>query len=598
MTSPLHLKLAANWIEKLIKILPKAREERTRQVNDLARELIFSPKDLPPLFVEPNCQPFNPADTQLDEEESADGLPVFSYFQKFINAKKPGKDGSTQLFLLSDAGMGKTSVLGMFALSHIFAFWPKGHHCTAFKINQDVVSKIEQHPTPAQTVLLLDALDEDLAAGEDVEARIGELLQASKPFYRVILSCRTQFIPAGRQLFNQPHRITLANMVCPVRYLSPFTDAQVDTYLEKRYAGKAFFFRSESPDLAKAREVARQIHSLRLRPLLLNYIDDVLEAIEGNHGELPNVYELYAFFVRRWLDRENSKRRTGELLSPRSVMEGLMRVARHLDEQGTRVFERTKFEELCDSFPALRGLSSFELKGRSLLQTLSNGDVAFAHYSIQEYFVAKLVVEKTYESEMQGTLLPAFVYHHPEADADIVQTMLFHLFRKEFDVEQVEEYVAHGSFLFSKKSLPRVPVLDYWILVHQSFSLHLVDNETCELIFSHICSYLNNRAPFIAEVKVKEDSSKYFIPVLKAHHITLPFKLRRLNLKLSKSEKAVRNAPLSLLKHPCHPNTGFKFLLYSCLSYCFDDGDDHLKIDAVRRYLFPENGIRLKRVFR
>lgn len=71
------------------------------------------------------------------------------------------RGGHTQLFILSDAGMGKTSLLLMLKLAHLFSFWPKRYNCLLLKLGPDTLERLRAHPNKGDTVLLLDALDED-----------------------------------------------------------------------------------------------------------------------------------------------------------------------------------------------------------------------------------------------------------------------------------------------------------------------------------------------------------------------------------------------------------------------------------------------------
>merc|ERR1712098_323230 len=143
----------------------------------------------------------------------------------------------SQMFVLADAGMGKTSLLMMLKLSHLMAFWPKGYECELLKLGPSTLDEINRIENKTQTVLLLDSLDEDsqCKTGGTAE-RLTKILEVSITFYRVIITCRTQFFPqTAESAFNTMGKISFNNYDCPLIYLSLFTNEQVDAYLEKRY---------------------------------------------------------------------------------------------------------------------------------------------------------------------------------------------------------------------------------------------------------------------------------------------------------------------------------------------------------------------------
>jgi hypothetical protein len=65
--------------------------------------------------------------------------------------------GRHQLFILSDAGMGKTSLLLMVKLFHLNNFWPS----QLFKLGDDTLQRVRDLPNKGETFLFIAALDED-----------------------------------------------------------------------------------------------------------------------------------------------------------------------------------------------------------------------------------------------------------------------------------------------------------------------------------------------------------------------------------------------------------------------------------------------------
>jgi hypothetical protein len=104
----------------------------------------------------------------------------------------------------------------------------------------EYVAKI---PDQQNTVIFLDAFDEDTKAIKDHRQRLLELMHACRHFKRVLITCRTQFFPRAEEI---PRETGLAR-VGPRKagegatyefwklYLAPLNDDQVNAFLRKRY---------------------------------------------------------------------------------------------------------------------------------------------------------------------------------------------------------------------------------------------------------------------------------------------------------------------------------------------------------------------------
>jgi hypothetical protein len=93
------------------------------------------------------------------------------------------------------------------------------------------ISKIDDKQN---TVLFLDAFDEDTKAIADHKARLLEIMDACKDFRRILITCRTQFFPSDEEIpvrtgiFKfEPRRVgESAEYEFWKMYLAPFSDAQ------------------------------------------------------------------------------------------------------------------------------------------------------------------------------------------------------------------------------------------------------------------------------------------------------------------------------------------------------------------------------------
>ncbi|MGX9727684.1 MAG: NACHT domain-containing protein [Candidatus Electronema sp. VV] len=385
----------AAWIKPLWKQLAQLTGERKKELERLRDEFV-DPETLRGLYIEPFLQDRNPADVQQDDLLSAARQPAFERINEFFQGSLPlEKDGRHQMFILSDAGMGKTSLLLMIKLMHLTSFWPQGHSCALFKLGENTLERVQALPNKGGTVLLLDALDEDPQAWKRIRDRLLELMQASEDFRRVLISSRTQFFPEMEpDRFGRPEIRVLSGYHCPVLYLSPFTDAQVQDFIERKLplrwhhllllqTGK---IRKER---AKADCLLKHMQDLRMRPMLLQHIDKLLAK---DCRQDWNAYTVYEALLEEWLDREVRKLR--EQHKERRVPErkelflACLRIAERMQRQGTWIISKEELEQLIREDENIAWLEKFELGGRSLLNRNSDRAFRFSHYTIQEFLVA------------------------------------------------------------------------------------------------------------------------------------------------------------------------------------------------------------------
>lgn len=384
--------LAADWISKLWKRFVDLRASRRQELQELTN-IFGNPELLAPVYIEPDCQRTNPADHHEDEALRTFRQEIRKYLNAFLAGEFLERDGRNTLFVLSDAGMGKSSLLMMLKLSHMMSFWPSELDFRLLKLGAGTLETLTSLERRNKTVLLLDALDEDLLAWGQIEERLRELLALGKTFRQVIITCRTQFFPkGGRTPVESPERIEIAGYVCNMIYLAPFNEAQVEAYLQKRFPNKVgdrvrkLFTQEDNRRLVDARRLIALMRSLRMRPMLLAYVDVLLEA----RIEEQNEFSIYRALIDRWLLREETKPEGG--VKRQDLWEACMTVAMHLQQTGQRNLTREALEDLVSDHPVARQIRTIDVRGRSLLNVDSAGNYRFSHYSIQEFLVAHRLI--------------------------------------------------------------------------------------------------------------------------------------------------------------------------------------------------------------
>jgi uncharacterized protein YjbI with pentapeptide repeats len=380
---------SAKWIKPLFERLIQIRESREREIRHIG-DVFGDPEELAKYYIEPYCQHINPANEDEDEPSSVVVSPVFKTINKFLGGDFSVRgDGRSQLFVLSDAGMGKTSLLVMLQLAELTSFWPKKYSCRLFKLNAKSIDEIRNIQDKSTTVLLLDALDEDHGAWGRVKERLIDILDETVNFRRVIITCRTQFFPNDEvDPFKRVGKIKVGDYVCPMFFMSLFDEEQVELYLEKRFRGSG-----RVEHIERAKKIILDMGSLRFRPLLLAHIDGFLEA-----GHLEwNEYLVYETLINTWLMREQRKlRQQNRSIAHEELLKACLIVAHEMHKESGREMPQSKLNEMVATFPELSNLQLIDVGGRSLMNKNSDDEYRFSHYSIQEFLMAFGIVENVF----------------------------------------------------------------------------------------------------------------------------------------------------------------------------------------------------------
>lgn len=394
--------LAKDWLPVLLHRWKLLRSNQSKELDSI-RNTFCDPEILAHRYIEPDCQLVNPADFHEDDPIPTWSfrVPVRDWINRFTSGNILSRDGRNILFILSDAGIGKSSFLVMLKLTYMARFWPDSLKFVLLKLGPSTLNELQAIESRRNVVLLLDALDEDSNAFERVEMRIGELLREGTSFHRVIITCRTQFFPEGGDLpIEQPGKIEIMGYICNLIYLSPFSDDQVSAYLQKIYKDKllerikrwisklASFDLEDNKRIKKAKSILSPMQSLKIRPMLLAYIEDLASFDLKEWRE----YAVYKSLITHWLLREERKsfKRGGP--KKEDLWKACEVVAVALQKMGERNLSEIKLEQLLKEHPVVRNIRTIEISARSLLNKNSLGAYRFAHYSIQEFLVANAII--------------------------------------------------------------------------------------------------------------------------------------------------------------------------------------------------------------
>ena len=332
--------------------------------------IVRSPRQLVEFYIEPDGQNVNPADLADDDTGLVATTRIFTMMDKFLG----GAQRHSHAFVLSDAGMGKTSLLVLLKMAGITGLVDARFQVRLLKLGNTTEADILSIPNRSTTVLLLDAVDEDPIARENFYARVQHLLQLTENFQKTVITCRTQFFPEKHEKDPVvPGVVVLHGFRASLVFMSPFTDRQVDEYLDKKF--------TDPEQRTKAGLIAGRMKSLKFRPMLLAYIDLLLD----RDDVLATPYEIFHALVDEWLNREQRK-----LDAPvkETLFSTCREIAMKMYRDGVERIDQSELFDMCQQLGVTRELDEMTIGGRSLLQKTSDLKYKFAHYSILEYFVA------------------------------------------------------------------------------------------------------------------------------------------------------------------------------------------------------------------
>lgn len=383
--TPLPFTLDPKWILHLYKKLRSVRKERHEVLERISQVISVDPIDLARTYIQPDCQEANPAD-YVGREFLVSRQPVLHKLHEFFTAKNVFIEGGNVLFLLSDAGVGKSALIAMLKLMHMTRFWPDNKEYVLFRIDAKTLQEIEALADKRNSVLLLDALDEYQGAYTD-KFYIKSLLQATSKYNRVVITCRTQFFPDHENdPLGRPGRVVIFGFNCLVKYLSFFDSHQTLAYLRKRFP-KRFWIFPRSKALDSANEVVRRMGSFSHRPMLLAFIEDFMESpIDKN---ITGEFDFFNAIINIWLSREEAKTSISRKLLRRACEILAVRMMVH----SKRAIDEKELIEWKKRHQDLNQITVIDVKGRSLLNRDSQGNYRFSHTSIPEFLTAYWLVK-------------------------------------------------------------------------------------------------------------------------------------------------------------------------------------------------------------
>lgn len=334
---------------------------------------------------------------------------LISWFLKTAFNEK--KESDKFYLILADSGMGKTTFMINLYLRYNSVF----NRNRKYKIKllpfsddrildnlKDISKKREE---VRDTILLLDAFDEykgvfppeypdGLTDEERFRKRLDEIFEITRDFREVVITSRTQYFP-GQE--NQPYELKIPSFdekgfhVLSKLYLSPFSEKEINCYLNKKF-GFLKFWNRKKKRIAKG--IVNDSPKLMVRPMLLSYIDYLVD----ENVSYKNTFDIYETLIYKWIEREANKRKY-EAKNRAQFKRDLynfsklisLEIYNNRKHSGSLSINKQQALDLCNTNSI--NLKYYEITGQSLLTRDINNNWKFAHKSILEFFLAKNACE-------------------------------------------------------------------------------------------------------------------------------------------------------------------------------------------------------------
>lgn len=344
-------------------------------------------------------RPPDEEDEPIEAYEASNRKPLIDFFfkQVFNNETK-------RIYLiLGGAGMGKTTFLINLFIKYNSLIFSRKYRIKYIPLSDpssdEFINKYKNDGSPnsdgSDTILLLDALDEDIKLEENYEQRIYNLISQVRTFRKVIITCRTQFFPEeerekfGFTIPNQGKDYGVKKII--IKYIAPFNSKEINLFIRFKYKAK-FNFLGLSIYLDSKRRLAEKIvekaSNLMARPMLLDHIDFLLNSDASYIYE----YDIYRELVEHWIRRESIKQphKTKQNFKE-EMMKFMLECARliynnFINDKGL-FLDTHEINKLSSSKDI--DLTKLDVGTRSILNRNTKGRYKFSHKSILEYLLAR-----------------------------------------------------------------------------------------------------------------------------------------------------------------------------------------------------------------
>ena len=324
----------------------------------------------------------------IQEKDGAPELLRDYFFNKVF--VKEGSVKDKVFCILGDTGMGKTAALVNLYVEYINKYKKSNlpYDIWLFSLcDNEVFDKIRKIENKGKCILLLDAVDENTDAQDEKGYKdfISKLEQSYQDFAFVVTTCRPQFFGDETEEFNTTG--TKRNgfyLPCKRLHLLPFNEEQVREYLFNLYSGKDEALKQ------KAEKIVKQCPQISLRPLVLSFVDELVNNEDKDYGSTLDIYDAIIIkLIQREVEKTVPDSDENTMLKWRNM---LSEVAGYMYKNKNKKLSisREEYESILSEYNLKMPQDPVDktvFRRRSLLTRTTVG-YHFSHKSFYEYFMA------------------------------------------------------------------------------------------------------------------------------------------------------------------------------------------------------------------
>lgn len=335
---------------------------------------------IPTRFSQENLSDYD----ETDIESKSDGLNRL--LEQFLKHEYKEKTGNKYYLCLGDCGMGKTTFLINLYYQTLKL---REYKCQFISLQKDdCIEAINKIDDKSNTILLLDGLDENKKAITDYESFGSSLEKVTCNFYRVIITARTNFFEneSKERISNDKSNISTLDKLLTSKkyYITPFTNDDIIKHLQKKYHYNV-------KKINKALNIINKNKNLSKTPLLLRYIDDLLD----DDYQFKYDYQFYEYLFDKWIKRES----LNEKMELDMHKECLLMAKRIYYEWLKNGAVEIYYKDIKNN-EEFTELENIQLKGHALINRTSDGMYKFSHISYWEFLLAKLALSDIWFSDL------------------------------------------------------------------------------------------------------------------------------------------------------------------------------------------------------
>ncbi len=386
----------------------------TKAAKDLKPEFDYLYlRDLSDIFIQTKATRISPNRCNNPDEAYKHGWNPFPLIKFMLKTSFNEKVENEKFYLvLADSGMGKTAFMVNLYLRNYSLFnFNEKYSVRLLRFQSpdkdNPVDVLERLKSTKQydvnnTILLLDGLDEDpFIFSKDKSVtdetafnnRIHQIVSATWAYKNVVITCRTQYFPQ-QEADNYELNISKPNRKGSYKlqkyYIFPFSNSDINKFLDKKYGVLKFWNRAKKNI---ARQIVKDNSNLLARPMLMSYIDYLVE----DNKIYTSTWQIYEVLIEKWLIRESEKwkKENKQKIFIENLRKLSHRVAKEIYNNwindGKLLIAKERAKQIADEFQI--ELSADEVNGKSLLTNDATQNWKFAHKSILEFFLAKEISE-------------------------------------------------------------------------------------------------------------------------------------------------------------------------------------------------------------